>query len=221
MRAPGPPLSQEELLLRARALDGQTIGALAQRLGVTIAADPRRTKGKIGELIERALGAVAGNLDLPDFPHLGVELKTIPVDRLGRVRESTYVCAIDLERLVREEWASSRARRKLACVLWMPVEAAAGLPLPERHVGTPCLWRPSHDEEALLAADWTALAGLIATGGVEELSAHLGEALQIRPKAADASVRTQAPGPDGEPLPTVPLGFYLRARFTEALLWRD
>ena len=53
---------------------------------------------------------------------------------------------------------------------------------------------------------------------IEELTAHRGRWLQVRPKARDGSVRTIAWGSEGEAIATVPRGFYLRARFTAALL---
>lgn len=109
-------------------------------------------------------------------------------------------------------------RRKLACVLWVPVQAAPRS-LPERHIGTPRLWRPSPAQEALLRADWELLMGRIAAGGIDELTARDGEALQVRPKGRDGRVRAAGLGPDGEALSVMPRGFYLRARFTESVLW--
>ena len=65
------------------------------------------------------------------------------------------------------------------------------------------------------------LTGLLATGQHELISGHLGEALQLRPKAATSKCRTRSVGSDGEPTDVLPLGFYLRARFTETILWND
>ncbi len=46
-----------------------------------------------------------------------------------------------------------------------------------------------------------------------------GRWLQVRPKAADGSVRTLAPaGEDGALVETGPRGFYLRRRFVAAVL---
>jgi DNA mismatch repair protein MutH len=53
---------------------------------------------------------------------------------------------------------------------------------------------------------------------VERLTAHVGLWLQARPKAAHGRIRRRAFGPEGEPLLAMPRGFYLRARFTTALL---
>jgi DNA mismatch repair protein MutH len=215
-----PPVSRQELLRRAAALRGASVGQLARRLGVELPDEPRRAKGATGELVEAALGASAGNLDLPDFPQLGVELKTIPLDAEGRVRESTHVCSIDLASTVDAEWESSRVWRKLKCVLWLPVESTAGgKPLAARRLGRALLWEPTPAQAATLEADWTQLVGRIAVGGVEQLDARMGEALQVRPKAANAAAQTDAPGVDGARIRTGPRGFYLRARFTERVLW--
>lgn len=215
-----PPVSVDELLARAATLDGLTLGELADRLHRDLDTDPVRTKGQVGQLLEVALGATAGSLDLPDFPDLGVELKTVPLDRQGRVRESTFVCTIDLTRVGLEEWSDSRLWRKLACVLWVPVEAHALLPTRQRRLGTPLLWRPTGSQEQQLREDWSMIVGRIGSEGVESISAHLGRVLQMRPKAANAAARAPATGPEGEPILAMPRGFYLRARFTEQVLWR-
>ncbi len=217
---PGPPASEQELLARAEALAGRSAGELAALWGRELPQDPRRAKGKLGELLELCLGATAGNQDLPDFPDLGVELKTVPVSRSGRVRESTFVCAVDLGRVHREEWQTSRVWRKLRRVLWVPLLVEGPGPPAARRLGNPLLWSPDPEQEAQLRADWMDLVGRICVGGIEEISAHLGQALQLRPKARDASVRAECAGPEGEVLRAGPLGFYLRARYTEALLWR-
>jgi len=215
-----PPRSESELLARAQRLDGLTVGELARQLGRDVPTDPVRAKGRVGTLVELGLGASAGNLDQPDFQALGIELKTVPIDELGRVRESTFVCSLDLRGAAREEWQSSRVRRKLRCVLWVPVEAPGRSPLAERHLGTPRLWRPSPEEERILRADWTAIMGRIGLGAIEEISAHEGIALQLRPKARSGASRAAADGREGERLAVNPRGFYLRARFTEEILWR-
>jgi len=215
-----PPRDESELMRRARDLAGQSVGQLARRLGRALPADPVRGKGIAGELAERTLGATAGNLDHPDFSALGIELKTIPLDEAGHVRESTFVCALDLDQVEREEWQDSRVRRKLGRVLWLPVQWKAGQPPAVRRYGIPLIWSPDPQEESLLRGDWLELVGRIAVGGIDEITAHMGRALQIRPKAASASVQVEAAGPEREPLLTVPRGFYLRSSFTERLLWR-
>jgi DNA mismatch repair protein MutH len=212
------PASESELLARARALAGRTVGELAAAQGLEAPASQRRAKGFVGQLVERALGATASTRAVADFESLGVELKTLPVRRDGRPAESTFVCTIPLARLPDLDWADSPLRKKLARVLFLPVESEPSVPLAGRRLGTPFLWSPSAEEEAILRDDWAELAGLIAGGHVESLTAHAGRALQVRPKAAHGRVRTRAPEADGGFVATVPRGFYLRASFTAALL---
>ena len=144
-----------------------------------------------------------------------VELKTIPVDSLGAPRESTFVCAVSMLDADRAEWETSWARAKLARVLWVPV--AVGVD-GSRVVGEARLWSPTREQERVLAADFDEILGRVGAGDVEGLSAHVGRWLQLRPKAANGRARTAAPGVDGETVATVPRGFYLRARFTGAML---
>jgi DNA mismatch repair protein MutH len=145
-----------------------------------------------------------------DFPELEVELKTVPIED-GKPVESTFVCALPLGGVDLMEWATSWARRKLSRVLWVPIRD-------RQEVGEAVLWSPSAEQEAALKDDFEEIVGRIAIGDIEDLSAHVGRYLQLRPKAATGSVRTSAPGRDGDIVSTVPRGFYLRARFVGAIL---
>ena len=215
---PTPPRSEEELMVRAKALAGLTLGEVARERGWPIPDSSRSGKGWPGQLIEDALGASAASLPEPDFQLIGVELKTIPVDAHGRPRESTYVCSVPLDDASTSTWEESNVRRKLARVLWIPLLCGDALPIGERRAGSPLLWSPDPEQESTLRADWEEFMELICVGRVDEISAHFGTCLQIRPKAASARSRRWAVGADGTPMPTLPRGFYLRTGFTAAIL---
>jgi DNA mismatch repair protein MutH len=205
-------------LKRAREIAGRSLGEIANHLDEPVPPDLKRHKGWVGSLVERQLGASAGSRAEPDFPELGVELKTLPIDARGRPRETTFVCTIELDRIAELEWTDSRVAKKLARVLWMPVQAEASVPLAERRLGEPLLWSPSAEDEALLRFDWEELSGLLACGQTESVTAHLGRYLQVRPKAANSHVRRRVVDSDGVPYSANPRGFYLRTQFTERLL---
>jgi DNA mismatch repair protein MutH len=218
-RAPSrAPRDLADLASRAAALEGRTLGDLAAAAGISLAGATLRTKGKAGVVVERALGATSGSAPLPDFPELGVELKTIPLREDGQPRESTFVSALSLADADRAEWSTSPVRRKLSRVLWVPVLTPEGSALADRRIGRPLLWEPTAEQEAVLAADFDTIMGLIGIGRVESLDARTGRWLQARPKAAHGRVRTAAFGPEDEPITALPRGFYLRARFTGAIL---
>lgn len=204
--------------MRARALEGVSIRELLRKLGFEASSDPVRTKGSAGETVERALGASGGSSKVHDFPELGVELKTIPITEEGTPLESTYVCTLSLADAESQEWETSWVRAKLARVLFVPHIGPHGIAWQERVIGRPLLWSPTEEQTSVLRGDFDDVVGLIGVGRIEELTAHRGRWLQVRPKARDGSVRTIAWGSDGEAIATVPRGFYLRARFTGALL---
>ena len=216
-RRPAPG-SAEELQQRAWALEGVSLGALAQALAAPVPAPGAHAKGWAGQLVELALGADPTAHAGPDFPDLGIELKTVPVGADGTPQAATFCCSLEMATADQQRWESSRLRRRLGCVLWLPVGGRGALPLPERRLGRARLWRPTAAEERRLAADWELLIGQVGAGFAGDLSALAGEVLQVRPKAAHGQVRTWAPGPDGGLARTLPLGFYLRPRFTAAIL---
>ena len=120
----------------------------------------------VGQLLELVLGASSGSKAEPDFPHLGIELKTLPVDSLGKPLESTYVCVAPLTDVSGLRWQDSWVCRKLSKVLFVPVLAERGIPLPERQIGTAFLWSPDAQQQALLQQDWEELMELIVLGGI-------------------------------------------------------
>lgn len=213
-----PPQTTAELEARARTLAGLRIGELAGRADVELPRDPRQAKGWVGQLIETCLGATAGSRAEPDFQAIGVELKTVPLNRRGRPRESTYVCTVPLTCNGEQTWETSWVRRKLSRVLWVPVEADPAIALPHRRVGFPLLWSPSAGQAAMLRRDWEELMDMVCLGRLEEITARHGVYLQIRPKAANSRALRSATGSGGEQTLSLPRGFYLRTAFTARIL---
>jgi DNA mismatch repair protein MutH len=214
------PRSEQELIERARDVAGLTLGELGKRVGIEVPDEGVRGKGVAGQILEKALGATAASRAEPDFVGLGIELKTIPLDAHGKPKESTFVASISLSAMSDTDWEQSVVLKKLSKVLFVPIEAASRTPLRDRRVGRAYLWRPDANDLALLRTDWERLAEMIGRGEVERITGHLGEVLQVRPKAASGSVRRRAPDEEGAVQWTMPRGFYLRPSFTGAVLAR-
>lgn len=215
-----PPASIADLMHRARALAGMPLGWLADNAGWVTPDNLSRAKGWSGQLIELYLGASAGSKPEQDFPELGIELKTIPVTPAGKPLETTFVCVTPLTGLNGISWEQSNVRNKLQQVLWVPLDGRRDIPPADRVIGPPLLWTPSAEEDALLRADWEEITEMIILGQVQSITARHGQVLQLRPKAANASALTQAIGPHGEPIQTLPRGYYLKTTFTATILQR-
>ncbi|HEA3262629.1 TPA: DNA mismatch repair endonuclease MutH [Pasteurella multocida] len=212
------PKTEQELLQRAQAIAGLRFAELAQSLHMPVPPDLKRDKGWVGMLIETALGATAGSKAEQDFAHLGIELKTLPINAQGMPLETTFVSLAPLTQNVGVSWENSHVRHKLSKVLWILVEGERQIPLSERRVGQPILWQPSAQQELRLKRDWEELMEYISLGKLEQINATLGEVLQLRPKGANSKALTCGIGKHGEMIDTLPLGFYLRKTFTAEIL---
>ena len=212
------PQTLEQLLSQAQSIAGLTFGELADELHIPVPPDLKRDKGWVGMLLERALGPTAGSKAEQDFSHLGVELKTLPINAEGYPLETTFVSLAPLVQNSGVKWENSHVRHKLSCVLWMPIEGSRHIPLGERHIGAPILWKPTAEQERQLKQDWEELMDLIVLGKLDQITARIGEVMQLRPKGANSRSITKGIGRNGEVIETLPLGFYLRKAFTAGIL---
>ncbi len=210
--------TKQELLTKAQSLAGFTLGELAERYHSELPQHLLREKGRIGQFFEYLLGATSGSLAQPDFVELGVELKTLPIDSSGRPLESTYVSVVPLKDLHGLNWHNSVVRHKLMQVLWIPILAERTIPVEQRQVAMPFIWQPNAQQESLLRKDFEDTIDTVAMGQIEQIDARFGEVMQVRPKAANAKALTEAIGPEGEMIKTLPRGFYLRPSFTREIL---
>ncbi|MCX4193550.1 DNA mismatch repair endonuclease MutH [Methylophaga sp. OBS1] len=218
MEARKAPETEADLVERCRLLAGKTLGQVAAEMGLNVPGNLQRHKGWVGQLLEYYLGADAGNQAEPDFMGLGIELKTLPLNAQGQPKESTYVCTVSLTESGRLQWENSWVRKKLAKVLWLPVEADAAIPLADRYVGHGWIWQPTPEQEQQLQHDWEELMDRVVLGEQADITAREGEFLQIRPKAAHSRVMAKSWSETGESSQMNPKGFYLRSSFTRQLL---
>jgi len=220
------PSTEQALLEKVQNLAGLTLAEVANEAGIKIPKDLKRNKGWVGLLLEHVLGATASSRPEPDFPHLGIELKTLPINSQGKPLETTFVSVAPLVGLVGINWQNSWVRKKLSRVLWVPIicknvdnqTTEQSIPLAQRQIGSAFIWSPSEEEEHLLAMDWQELTDMITLGNVENIHGKHGQVLQLRPKAANSKAKTKAFDRDGKPFMTLPRGFYLKIPFTQMIL---
>ena len=212
------PKSIQDLMQRAAALAGLTLGEIAKMANVKVPLNFKRKKGWTGQLIELCLGASAGSKTQQDFANLGIELKTIPIDEHGKPLETTYVCYAPLTNIAGIEWQTSSVKNKIQQVLWVPIDGRRDVAPQDRCIATPFLWSPDLSQDKQLRADWEELMEMISLGQIENITARHGQYLQLRPKAANGDVLTEAIGKNGQVIHTRPRGFYLRKEFTDKIL---
>ncbi len=219
---PAAPESLAALLAHARALVGVDLGEIADGLGLPVPAGQVRTKGWSGQILERELGVEAGGVRGPDFAALGIELKTVPVDPDLTPRESTAVCQIDPIAIAAESWETSYVREKLRRVLFVALEIPPDdESVGARRVAAVRLWSPDAGEERALRADFELFVrGYFRRGRTSEITGHLGEVMQVRPKGKNARDLRDGYDAAGNPTRVGKCGFYLRPSFVSAILRR-
>lgn len=210
--------NEKELLERCRLIEGLSFLQLAASLQLSIPAAKEQRKGWAGQAIELALGTTAGSKAIPDFAHLGIELKTLPLNANYKPAESTFVTSIPLLTIQQQSWQSSQCFVKLKRVLWLPIEGDRDIPFEHRRIGRGFLWSPNQSDEAVLAEDWNELVLMISTGRLDEINARMGQYLQVRPKGANAKSLCYGFDNEGRKILTLPRGFYLRSSFTEQIV---
>lgn len=210
-----PPQNKKELIQRATGLAGCTFEELAKICDFSLPTNTLHSKGWLGQLLEYFLGAQSGCLSQPDFIHLGIELKTIPLTEKGLPKESTYICTTQIP-ITNRHWKNSNVYKKMACILWVPYFAKP--PIPKRTLCAPILWTMDSETEKTLKQDWEELTEKISLGQFADLSSHLGQYLQIRPKAANSKTFIQVLNHQGKKISIVPKGFYLRTTLTKNII---
>ncbi|WWP02707.1 MAG: DNA mismatch repair endonuclease MutH [Candidatus Dasytiphilus stammeri] len=205
-----PPSNEPTLLKRAESIAGYTLGELTLLTHTNIPTNLKYDKGWIGLLMEKILGAYAKNKPEQDFFKIGIELKTIPIDKQGNPLETTFICTLSPTKNIGVTWNNCYVRNKLSRVLWMPIEGDKKTPLALRRVGTPFLWSPSVQEEKALHQDWEELMDLVVCSNPSHITARYGEFLQIRPKSNYRNTKQKINT----------RGFYLKKNFTAAILAR-
>lgn len=203
-----------DVVARAEAL----LAAARRLAGLDVATLGGVGKGGVGQQVERALG-LSPRFDDVDDPIGGVEVKTLPVRLDGgvaRVLEVTFVTSATTDSLIDEQWSTSRARRKLQVVLFVPIVDVVDDG--SRRFGTAFLWRPTVAEEAQLRADWEDLSDLVARGLGFAVTSRRGVWLHLRPKARDAAHTRHGHTVDDDDVVLRPQGFYLRRTLTQRLL---
>ncbi len=212
------PATFEELTQNLERIVGRSISDLAKDMNQPLPISPLHGKGFTGELIEKCLGASAQNLPIPDFPKLGVELKTIPVDDDLKPLESMFLCYAPLTDIRHLSFENSSLYTKIRRMLFVLVTASRDRDYVERYVVGYFFYAPSPQELAVIRNDFNEIYELIKTGNIDKVNARLGSIIQMRPKAANGKALTECVGPEGEIIKTRPRGFYMRRSFSSRLI---
>ena len=108
------PKTEKELLNKAYGLTGVKILDFCSLFNKFFDKNFINSKGYIGKILEIYLGASGGNMPIPDFPNLDIELKTIPLSKRMYPKGNLKVCSTSmLPSINNYEWDSSIVKLKI------------------------------------------------------------------------------------------------------------
>ena len=215
------PDTFEELINSLNSIVGKSISELAKIANVPLPISTTHGKGFTGELLEIVLGATAENRPIPDFPKLGLELKTLPVDKNLVPLESTFFCHAPLTGIRNLNFENSALYSKIKRVLFVVVTAQRDMDFKDRIIAGYFFFTPNEEQLNQIKSDFEELYEMVKTGYVERINARIGQIMQLRPKCANGKALTDCTGPEGEIIKTRPRGFYMRRSFTKELIERE
>ena len=195
---PYDPANRKSIVEYAQKLVGRT---LRDSCDVDSFSSKKGNKGKLGQAIEYCYFEYEPNsAQEPDFPEVGLELKTNPVkrkkDKALSAKERLVLTMIDYCALVDETWESSTVRSKMDDMLLITF-----LHEPEKDefdyefefVGTPMI--PLEDM-AVIRDDWETIVAKVKAGLAHEISGGDTNYLEACTKGASAKTVRRQPYSD-------------------------
>ena len=193
--------TEAEIMDRARPMAGRRLGELLLDSGPdgSGAVSGATTRGTVGAIAEGWFGKKPDQDPEPDFPGAGIELKTVPLElttKGWKVKERTYITAIDYMQLPTETWDRASVRKKLSKVLLVFYKWVPQVPMLDFEVSVIHLWKPDERQLAFMGRDWREVRARVDGGDAHLLSESDTNVLAAATKAADGSRRRPQPRSD-------------------------
>lgn len=200
------------------AFKGKTIGQLKDELNI---ARERMVKGASGLIVENLLDIKNNNLDEPDIPEIGCEVKVLPlqINSNGTVKakEPTAIQMIIYCEVANETWETAKIRRKIKLTFWVAYLAKVnGRPLNQNEyiIVDFFLDHPTDVTNGIFRNDWETIQSYIQSGRADSLSCSMGVYIEPKTKGANKSDKTQAPDGHGGITMARRRAFYYKKSFT-------
>lgn len=113
----------------------------------------KKNKGFIGQIVEKFFFIKNNNRQEVDIENLGIEIKTVPLNKYFLPKEKTYICNININDF-KFEWKNSNLYKKLNTILWVPYQGCCKIPLYDKIIFIPFIYKISPLEEKKIKREW-------------------------------------------------------------------
>ncbi len=199
---------------------GKTIGQLKSEL--FIGDKCKMKKGASGLIVENILGIKNNNVDGPDIPEIGCEVKILPLQRNKdgsiKAKEPTAIQAINYCEVAKETWETAKLRNKINLTFWVVYLAKAdGIKKEQKDyvIVDYFLDTPTDIQNGVFKTDWEEIQSYIIRGDADKLSCSMGTYLEPKTKGANSADKTYAPDGKGGLTRARRRAFYYKKNFTD------
>ncbi|QJC32252.1 hypothetical protein GJT89_02045 [Enterobacteriaceae endosymbiont of Donacia versicolorea] len=209
---------EKMLLLRAQLIKGFNIIDIARWLNYKIPKNINKDKGIMGKLIEFYLiGKHQNNKSNQDLPYLGIEIKTITINKKNKVINDNFICSFSLINENNFLFYKSKLYNKISKILWIPIIKNINIPFFMNKIGKAFLWKPSNDDKIKLFNDWNNLTKLLILGQINNINSYNGYILLVKNKSNKKKL-TKAIDKNGKIIFVTPKSFYFKKNFLNFIL---
>lgn len=209
------------LLKNAIKISGYSLKELIKKSNFFISNNLKKDKGWIGKFLEKFLGSTSNNKREKDFPTIGIELKTVPINRQGKTLQDSFICMVHPIKGNNVTWEKSYIKYKLQKILWIPVQSDNNIPIMKRKICCPFLWSPNILENKILKNDWEEIMEKIFLGKIKNITLQKTMILKILSKGVNKISKTCAINEYGKKIKITPLAFYFKKKFTTELIYKN
>lgn len=217
--------SFRDLIHRVDQFVGIPFDELGELVGMPYEGSALRNRGWAGNVVHALLGDDTSNAPEPDLEAHGVEVKSLPIDRHGKVLEPTKIDSLNYDKVAATDWWHSQTFHKLRSILFVPVVKYDPARPPDFFIRFPFLWFPTPADLSQFQRDYEEVRALIRSGEFTKLSSAeppngQGVALHTKPNHGKGSKPTSATY-QGKSIPVEKRGWMLRMSFTRPIMLRN
>jgi DNA mismatch repair endonuclease MutH len=201
---------------------GKTISQIKDELQIE---RDRMVKGASGLIVENLLGIKNNNIDEPDIPEIGCEVKVLPLQRNKngeiKAKEPTAIQMINYFEVAKENWETAKIRRKIRLTFWVVYLAKVdGVSLNQNDyvIVDYFLDAPTDITNGIFQKDWEEIKDFIIKGLGDKLSCSMGTYLEPKTKGANNKDKTSAPDGHGGSCMVRRRAFYYKKNYTNSMI---
>ena len=214
------PKTESELISRSDLLTGNKLIEIYKFFGMFFQKKHKSSDGYLGKIMEMYLGASAGNLPIPDFPDLGIELKILPLNRSMLPKKNIKICSTSFFPFKKNTlWEKSILRSKLKKILWIPFQSDTSIPFNKRKIYQPFIFKLKKYEK-VIKQDYENIMEFIFLGKVYKYSSSLGKYLILGNVSSNKKL-TSFFNLDGHLVKSNYIGFYLNKAFIKKMMYEN